>query len=252
MQDPTRINHVTSTFYGMVDQNMFFQGVQTAINQVPGIGLFVGDNLFTYARNLSFLDDDAFMDAFEKHTETEIEKSIIWRTYVLAWAAKRAMKLPGDFAECGCYRGISARILCDYLDFSKSDKSFYLYDIFEHDEAMNHHAMPGHSATLYDEVCERFVDAPNVHITKGAVPGSLDQLEPPGDIAFLHIDMNNAEAEVGALERLFDKVVTGAIIIFDDYGWRGYREQKIGEDAFLAEHGLQVLELPTGQGLAIK
>lgn len=252
MLEAAKRNHITSAFYGMADTNLFYHGVQTAINQVATGGVFVGDNLFTFARNLSFLDDEKFMAAFEKHTETEIEKSIIWRTYVLSWAAKRAMKLPGDFAECGCYRGITARILCDYLDFEDSDKSFYLYDLFEHQDAMNHHAMPAHSASLYDEVCARFDHAPDVHVTQGAVPDSLDILEPPGDIAFLHIDMNNAAAEVGALERLFDKVVTGAIIVFDDYGWLGYRDQKIGEDAFLADHGLQILELPTGQGIAIK
>lgn len=252
MIEPAQRNHVTSTFYGMLDQNLFYQGVQAAISQVDAGGLFVGDNLFTISRNLSFLDDEKFMAAFKKHAETEIEKSIIWRTYVLSWAAKRAMKLPGDFAECGCYRGITARILCDYLDFSESDKSFYLYDLFEHNAAMNHHSMPAHSATLHDEVSARFADTPRVHITQGAVPDSLDILEPPGDIAFLHIDMNNAAAEVGALERLFDKVVTGAIIIFDDYGWLGYRDQKEGEDAFLAKHDLQILELPTGQGIAIK
>lgn len=252
MLDPAKHNHITSAFYGMLDHNIFFHGVQSAMNQVSSTGLFVGDNLFTIGRNLSFIDDKKFMKAFEAHTETEIEKSVIWRTYILAWAAKRAMKLPGDFAECGCYRGITARILCDYLDFAESDKSFYLYDLFEHDDAMNHHSMTAHSASLYEEVCARFDDTPRVHITQGAVPASLDILEPPGDISFLHIDMNNADAEVGALERLFDKVVTGAVIVFDDYGWLAYREQKLGEDAFLAKHDVQILELPTGQGIAIK
>lgn len=252
MQELSKLNHITSTFYGMVDPNLFFQGVQTAVNQVSSEGLFAGDNLFTYGRNLSFLEDEVFMEAFQKHVETEIEKSIIWRNYVLAWAAKRAMNLPGDFADCGCYKGITAHILCDYIDFANSEKQFYLYDLFEHEDTMNHHAMPEHSETLYEQVCARFDDMPNVHVIKGAIPESLDILEPPGDIAFIHIDMNNADAEIAALDRLFDKVVTGAVIIFDDYGWRGYKEQKRQEDAFFAERGLQILELPTGQGLAIK
>jgi hypothetical protein len=34
--------------------------------------------------------------------------------------------------------------------------------------------------------------------------------------------------------------------------WRFHREQKLLEDAFLAERGYQVLELPTGQGFVIK
>ena len=67
-------SHVTSAFYGMVNPTEFYRGIQTAINQVPSQGVFAGDNLFTYARNLSFLEDERFMEAFEKHTETEIEK----------------------------------------------------------------------------------------------------------------------------------------------------------------------------------
>tara|TARA_R110002110_G_scaffold58355_7_gene165895 strand:+ start:212 stop:970 length:759 start_codon:yes stop_codon:yes gene_type:complete len=252
MLEPEKHHHITSAFFGLTDANQFISGVQTAMNQVSPVGLFAGDNLFTFHRNLSFLEDEKLMTAFEKYTDTDIEKSVLWRTYVLAWAAKRAMKLPGDFVECGCYKGVTARILCDCLDFASSEKSFYLYDLFEHQDAMDHHSMPDHSATLYEEVCARFNDTPNVHITQGPVPDSLDTLEPPGDIAFLHIDMNNAAAEVGALERLFDKVTTGAVIVFDDYGWFAYREQKLAEDAFLAEHGVQILELPTGQGIAIK
>ena len=251
MYDPTQ-SHVTEAFYGTRDLRTFLTGIQTAINEVNGNGVFVGDNIFTFGRNLSFLDDRKFMDAFQKHTETIVEKSVIWRTYILAWAAKRAMKLPGDFVECGCYKGVSARMICDYIDFAESDKTFFLYDIFEHSETMEHHSMPEHSVTLVEEVRQRFEDFPNVRITQGAVPDSLDILEPEGDIAFLHIDMNNAEAEVGALERLFDKVVPGAVIIFDDYGWRAYRDQKMGEDEFLARHDMQILELPTGQGLALK
>lgn len=252
MTEPAQINHITTAFYGMADPDMFYKGIQTALNQVAPQGVFTGDNLFTFGRNLSFLEDSKFMEAFDRHTETVIEKSVIWRSYILSWAAKRAMDLPGDFAECGCYRGISARLLCDYIDFGSSDKTFYLYDLFEHNEEMSHHEMPAHSADLVDEVRQRFADMPNVKITQGAVPDSLDELEPPGDIAFLHIDMNNAAAEVGALERLFDKVVTGAVIVLDDYGWIAYRDQKLGEDEFFAKRGLQVLELPTGQGLVIK
>lgn len=44
----------------------------------------------------------------------------------------------------------------------------------------------------------------------------------------------------------------GAIVILDDYGWAGGLPQKRAEDAFFAERGYQVLELPTGQGLVIK
>ncbi len=43
----------------------------------------------------------------------------------------------------------------------------------------------------------------------------------------------------------------GAIVL-DNYGRSIYREQKLLEDAWFAERGYRVLELPTGQGLIIK
>jgi hypothetical protein len=42
------------------------------------------------------------------------------------------------------------------------------------------------------------------------------------------------------------------MIVFDDYGWTGYREQKDAADAFMRQYSLYVLELPTGQGLVVK
>jgi len=51
---------------------------------------------------------------------------------------------------------------------------------------------------------------------------------------------------------LFDCVVPGGIIVFDDYGFYLFRRQKEAEDAFMAARGYHILELPTGQGLVVK
>ena len=49
-------------------------------------------------------------------------------------------------------------------------------------------------------------------------------------IAYLHIDLNQAPAEIAALEVLFDRIVPGGIVILDDYEWAmGYRRQKLLE-----------------------
>jgi hypothetical protein len=47
-------------------------------------------------------------------------------------------------------------------------------------------------------------------------------------------------------------MVPGAVLILDDYGWLGYRAQKLAEDPWFEKRGYRVLELPTGQGLLIK
>ena len=111
--------------------------------------------------------------------------------------------------------------------------------------------MPEHSKELYASVKKRFGSFANVTVTQGKVPDILAEVSPK-KIAFMHLDMNNADAEVGALEVLFDRMVPGAVLILDDYGWLGYRAQKLAEDPWFEKRGYRVLELPTGQGLLIK
>lgn len=98
---------------------------------------------------------------------------------------------------------------------------------------------------------QRFADLSNVTVSQGKVPEVLHDVAPE-KIAFMHLDLNNADAEIGALEILFDRMVPGAVLILDDYGWLAYRAQKDAEDPWLAQRGYRVLELPTGQGLVIK
>lgn len=250
-------NHITTAFYGTLNHAEFINGVQQAVNQLPPYGIFIGDNLLTYSRNLGFLDDEVFMRSFISNTlqdgsaQAEIEKATIWRVHVLAWAARNCLKLDGDFVECACYRGTSAKILCEYLDFNSISKRYYLYDLFEHNENMDHHAMHAHGEGLFEVVKQRFSMHPGVIVTKGCVPEILRTVAPE-KIAFLHLDLNGASAELSALDFLFDRIVPGGMIVLDDYGWMVYREQKLAEDIFFAERGLKVLELPTGQGLVVK
>lgn len=212
-------------------------------------GVFYSDNLITWSKSLGWVNDDEFVTAMNRHAQTTVEKGIVWRTATLAWAARQALRVPGDFVECGCYKGTTARILCDIVDLSP--RKFYLYDLFEGAEGISNHAMPEHGPELFEWVTARFSEMPNVIVTKGRVPESFSQAAPE-QISFLHIDMNNVTAEIAALEALFDKVSPGGIIILDDYGWIGYVDQQLAERAWFAERGYAVLEMPTGQGLVIK
>ncbi len=215
-------------------------------------GVFVGDNLVTFTKNLSFLDDPAFMGPFDREAVSVGDRSPIWRRYVVAWAAKSALRrVAGDLVECACYKGITARIVAEYAGLAASDRGYWLYDLFEHDASMPHHHMPEHGATLYDQVKARFADLPNVRVIQGMAPQVVAE-QGPETVAFLHLDLNNAAAEVGVLDLLFDRIPPGGLVVLDDYGWLGYRAQKIAEDNWFEARGYSVLELPTGQGLVIK
>lgn len=218
---------------------------------VRPMGLFASDNLIAFGRNLGFLNDKAFMEAWAAHASAPHERGIIWRTAVLVWAARQGLRLEGDFVECGCYKGVSARIVADTIDFKSTGRSFYLYDVFEHDSSMPHHAMPEHSNQLFDQVKELFADLPTAHVIKGFLPQSLERGE-PDKIAFMHIDLNNAEAEIATLESLWERMVPGSILVLDDFGASPYRRSHVLETEWFAQRGYSVLELPTSQGIVIK
>ena len=117
---------------------------------------------------------------------------------------------------------------------------------------MLHHSMPEHGKGLFGKVIDRFRDYPQVKIIKGEIPQVfVDQS--PDKVCYLHIDLNQAPAELSALDVLFDRIVPAGIIILDDYEWAmAYRGQKLAEDPWFEARGYRVMPLPTGQGLVIK
>ena len=72
-------------------------------------------------------------------------------------------------------------------------------------------------------------------------------------IKFLHIDLNNAYAEIESIKILYEKLLVGAPVILDDYCYSElYRDQKNSWDEFIKEKSMKILSLPTGQGLFFK
>ncbi|UUY07165.1 TylF/MycF family methyltransferase [Pseudomonas sp. J452] len=245
-------NYITDMFYGVGNKERFVDGVSNALNTLQADGIFAGDNLITWNRNMGFLRDDKFVAAINNNDPDSQEKSLVWRLHTLCWAARQCSRLEGDFVEAGVYKGFTVKVLCDYLGFNDMARDYYLYDVFYHTPDMKHHALSSHSDQLYTQVCERLRDYPRVKVVQGLVPDSFVK-GMPEKIAFMHIDMNNADAEVAVLDQLYERLVPGGMIIFDDYGWLWYGAQQHAEDAWLSQrHYERILELPTGQGLLVK
>lgn len=238
---------LTRTFFpvGIADEKKLIAAYDDMTKALAPTGAFGGDNLITFGRNLSFATDPSFYKAFMAAKPDDREIALVWRCHVLHWAARRGLELDGDFIEAACYKGFSSRVLVNALDWSSVPRTYWLYDTFDADY------LPGHHAGLYEEVCARFSDTPNVKVVKGRIPEILDNSSPER-ISFLHLDMNNKEAEIGALDHLYDRIATGALIVLDDYGWSAHKDQKIAHDAWFKARGKMVVELPTGQGLVIK
>jgi O-methyltransferase len=78
-------------------------------------GSFLGDNLFTWARNNSPLEDVPFRNSWEANLTNKADEAIVWRRYITACAAYHSLHLDGDFAEFGVYNGTGIKTVVDYL-----------------------------------------------------------------------------------------------------------------------------------------
>lgn len=239
--------------FNVVDSEKFYRGIELIRESLfdNGATLFSSDNLITWNKNYSFLRDKFFIDILHNPQYTLMDKSIIWRTYILLYFAERALRVPGDFMELGCYLGYTAQQVINRLSFANLNRLYYLYDLFTWKEGDEHTKHVAHDdPKMFEGVEARFSSYDFVRLIRGAVPESFDQGF-PDQIAFAHIDMNHPVPEAGALRAILPRLSPGGIIILDDYGWWGYSTQKEILDTILEEHGVMVLELPTGQGLVM-
>jgi hypothetical protein len=90
-----------------------------------------------------------------------------------------------------------------------------------------------------------------VHIVRGPVPDTLPSAN-ISNVAYLSIDMNCTQPEIDALEYFWPLLVSGGLVVLDDYGFPGHEAQKAGADKVAKSVGVKVLTLPTGQGLLLK
>lgn len=213
--------------------------------------------------NHEFMDDPFFQAAYLRGVQAAGGRDYNWhwRVHVGLWAARTAMTLIGDFVECGVGRGfMSSAVMC-HLDWNRLSRRFYLLDTFatgidaKYASEVEQAAFTARNHQVYadslEEVRQNFSEWPTAQVVVGAVPDTLPEIK-ADSIAFLHLDMNCRLPEVAALMYLWDRMAPGAPVLFDDYAYRGYREQKLGIDEAAAKIGVPVLSLPTGQGLLFK
>ncbi len=224
-----------------------------------------GDFLAVWSQKIEFLKDPRFLAAYQRgmnsgHQFGNSAGRLEWRAHTACWAATHAKGLPGDFVECGVNTGILSLAVCEYIDFNATGKNFWLFDTFSgipEGQASNTEAARAReeNETFYFdcwEIAQRnFAKYPNAHLIRGIVPESLPQA-PVEKVCYLSIDMNLAAPERAAIEYFWPKLVTGAVIILDDYGFDKYQEQKSTMDEFAAQMGTEVMHLPTGQGVLLK
>lgn len=248
------INYVGNMAF-LRDTSRFASGFVELLKNCRGgnfpFPIFIGDNLITLNKNLSFLRTPFFSALLNDPKVSVKEKGFVWRTYVVDFYARQCAKLPGDFVEAGCYQGYTASIIDQRVDFAELNKNYFLFDLFEWNEGDKHTKLTEHKQGLHEFVQNRFSGKSHIKIVKGYVPDSFEGIL-PDKICFAHIDLNDPSPEVGAFKAIYPRLEKFGVIVFDDYGWWHLSDQKRELDQVAEGFGEEILELPTGQGLLVK
>lgn len=179
---------------------------------------------------------------------------IPFRVHQVLWAVQSTLHLDGDLVELGTGKGfIMSAALASIENWQALNKTCWLYDVFQQPDVsgLGNLNYAQYYANNYDEVYDNFSEWENINIVQGNIFDSLTQ-KAPQKIAFLHVDLNNAEAEVYSINLLWPKIIQGGIIILDDYANRGHEEQFHALNNLFDKFNRPILSTPSGQGILIK
>jgi len=217
--------------------------------------------------NHDFMGDPGFVAAYRRGLAASgVDYGWYWRVHMGLWAARSAARVAGDFVECGVNRGFMSSSIMHALDWNTIGRTFWLLDTFAGLDAgqvsdvergggvlarNRDELQSGFYTTDLAAVRRNFADWPDARLVVGTIPETLDEVTAER-VAFLHLDLNCTMPEVAAIERFWKRLSTGAIVLLDDYAYRGYQPQKDGMDAWAARRDVPIASLPTGQGLIVK
>lgn len=211
-----------------------------------GKDVYLEDGLFT-AHHHDFIHDPAFQSAYQRGVEATQGRDygFRWRVHIALWVGRTAVKLHGDFVECGVNYGFIASAMMHNLNWDTRAKTYYLLDRFDG------FRQKGFYVDNAETVSANFAKGwKNFKLIKGTIPATLSEID-SSQIAYLHLDLNAPEVEVAALQILWPRLVDGAMVLMDDYAYYVGSNPKTGY-AVLDPKIFDIVTLPSGQGLLIK
>lgn len=183
------------------------------------------------------------------------------RMYALYKAVEYVAKhqIPGDFVECGVWKGGSSMLMAKTLmKFGLQNRTLWLYDTYEGmsaptendtdiqgtkaDELLKN-ASKADQASVWcysslDEVKANLISTgypeKNIRFVQGKVEDSIPATMPQGQIALLRLDTDWYESTKHEMEHLYPHLVQQGVLIIDDYGhWVGAKK---AIDEYLETH----------------
>jgi O-methyltransferase len=165
---------------------------------------------------------------------------------------KLVSPVEGNTVEAGVYQGASSAIICEAR--RHLDSTHWAFDSFSglSDPGQNDGSYwQGGDLTTAEEAARRALAPYPAHVLRGWIPDVFAQAE-IGSLAFAHVDVDLYEPTLASFEAFYPRLVSGAIIVCDDYGFSTCPGATRAVEEFMASRPEPVLHSPTGQGIVIK
>lgn len=207
--------------------------------------------------------DDADISIIKSVKEKGLSMTSVPRLICTLKAVKYAISsgIPGDFVECGVWRGGHALIAADVIRRHQSRKKVFLFDTFEgmteptdqdksfdgrEDAAVSFERQvesdgSGWCHASLEDVQQNFYefgfDGQNIRFVRGDVMQTLkENSNLPAKISVLRLDTDWYKSTYEEMRVLFPRLSQGGSLLIDDYGyWQGSRK---AVDQYLSEHDI--------------
>lgn len=162
--------------------------------------------------------------------------------------AESALKVKGDFAEVGVFRGGSARLIAEV----KGKRKLHLFDTFEGlpatdeiDKYVESYAMQA----LLTQVKNQLRQFSGIIFYKGLFNQTSIKIKNK-KFAFVHLDVDLFSSTKSCLEFFYPRMVKGGILLTHDYPFMPGVKKAF--DDFLKDKKEYVIKMVGNQGLIIK
>lgn len=186
------------------------------------------------------------------------------RMYALYSAVRYVVEneIPGDFVECGVWKGGSSMLIAlTLLELGCTDRKLYLYDTYagmseptdrdrnivgtDPSEAWSRAQGSHYNEWMYaplQEVRRNMLSTgypqQNVVFVQGKVEDTIPGIIPER-VALLRLDTDWYESTYHELQHLYPRLTPQGVLLLDDYGfWQGAKE---ATDRYFQEHNVRML-----------
>ena len=152
----------------------------------------------------------------------------IYRCWELWTLVGQTAKLDGGILEVGVWRGGTGALMAKRAHLAGRNDPVFLCDTFEgvvKAGAPDIHYTGGEHSDTSEQIVEdliRSLDITNAHILKGIFPDETAHLiEPGARFRLCHIDVDVYQSAKDVMTWIWDRIVPGGGVVFDDYGFKG-------------------------------